>query len=179
MGTETSAFSEFERDLRDTLAHLYDPLYRPPESIWRATGVASSQGTRGLQPVIIQAIEVLRPGAYALTGRKLTIKMAMAAAGNLGPLAWPENSVLIRRVGRNQEQMIPLNIENIMRGLDAEIYLKPNDVIAVGTAWQSTLLAVMRNAFRMTYGFGFIYDRNFADNLEGDVYPNSKRFKGW
>ncbi len=126
--------------------------------------------------------EVFRPGVYSLTGRKLTIKMAMAAAGNLGPLAWPENSVLIRRVGRNQEQQIPLNIENIMRGMDPDIYLKSNDVIAVGTSWQSTLLAVMRNAFRMTYGFGFIYDRNFADNLEGDfrsVYPNSKRFKGW
>ena len=119
--------------------------------------------------------EVTRPGVYSLTGRKVTIKMAMAASGNLGPLAWPENSVLIRRVGENQEQMIPLNIENIIRGTDPDVYLKANDVIAVGTAWQSTVLAVMRNAFRMTYGFGFIYDRNFADPLF--VTPNSRRFK--
>jgi protein involved in polysaccharide export with SLBB domain len=120
--------------------------------------------------------EVLRPGVYSLTGREVTIKMAMAAAGNLGPLAWPENSVLIRRVGKNQEQLIPINIEKIIRGEAPDIYLKKNDVIAVGTHWSSTFLAVLRNAFRMTYGFGFIYDRNFADPLL--VYPDSKRFKG-
>jgi polysaccharide export outer membrane protein len=119
--------------------------------------------------------EVLRPGVYSLTGRKVTIKMAMAAAGNLGPLAWPENSVLIRRIGKNQEQMIPLNIENILRGIDPDVYLKKDDVIAVGTHWSSTFLAVLRNAFRMTYGFGFIYDRNFADPLL--LTPNSRRFK--
>lgn len=121
--------------------------------------------------------EVLRPGAYSLTGRKVTIKMALASAGNLGPLAWPENSVLIRRIGKNQEQMIPINIESILRGTEADIYLKPNDIIAVGTHWSTSFLAVMRNAFRMSYGFGFIYDRNFADPLL--VYPNSRRFKGW
>ncbi len=120
--------------------------------------------------------EVLRPGVYSLTGRKITVKQALAAAGNLGPLAWPENSVLIRRIGKNQEQIIPLNVEKIIRGTDPDLYLKPDDVIAVGTAWQSTFLAVLRNAFRMTYGFGFIYDRNFADPLT--IYPNSKRFKG-
>lgn len=121
--------------------------------------------------------EVLRPGAYSLTGRQVTIKMALASAGNLGPLSWPENSILIRRIGKNQEQIIPINIESILRGTDPDIYLKPNDTIAVGTSWPATFLAVMRNAFRMTYGFGFIYDRNFADPLT--IYPNSKRFKGW
>jgi protein involved in polysaccharide export with SLBB domain len=120
--------------------------------------------------------EVLRPGAYSLTGRKVTIKMALASAGNLGPLSWPENSVLIRRIGKNQEQMIPIDIEGILRGTEADIFLKPNDIVAVGTNWSATFLAVMRNAFRMTYGFGFIYDRNFADPLT--IYPNSKRFKG-
>ncbi|MCD4824681.1 MAG: SLBB domain-containing protein [Phycisphaerae bacterium] len=121
--------------------------------------------------------EVLRPGVYSLTGRKITIKMAVAAAGNLGPLAWPANSVLIRRIGKNQEQIIPINIDKILRGTDPDIYLKANDVIAVGTHVVSSFLAVIRNAFRMTYGFGFIYDRNFADPMYN--YPNSRRFKGW
>ena len=106
--------------------------------------------------------EVMRPGVYSLAGRKVTIKMAMAAAGNLGPLAWPENAVLIRRVGKAEEQMHPLNIEKILRGQEEDFFLKPNDVIAVGTDARATFLAVLRNAFRMTYGFGFIYDRNFA-----------------
>jgi protein involved in polysaccharide export with SLBB domain len=118
--------------------------------------------------------EVLRPGVYSLTGRKVTIKMAMAAAGNLGPFAWPENAMLIRRIGPNQEQMIPINVEKIMRGEDQDIYLKPNDVIAIGTHVSSQFLAVLRNAFRMTYGFGFIYDRNFSDPLL--ITPRSNRF---
>jgi protein involved in polysaccharide export with SLBB domain len=122
--------------------------------------------------------EVLRPGVYSLTGRKVTIKMALAAAGNLGPLAWPSNSILIRRIGKNQEQSIPVNIENIMTGKDPDLYLKKNDIIAVGTHWSSSFLAVLRNAFRMTYGFGFIYDRNFSDPMiEGT--PTSRRFKAW
>ncbi|MBN1943314.1 MAG: polysaccharide biosynthesis/export family protein [Phycisphaerae bacterium] len=120
--------------------------------------------------------EVMRPGAYSLTGRKVTIKMALASAGNLNALAWPGNSMLIRRIGKNQEQTIPINIESILRGTEPDMYLKPNDIIAVGTHWSTSFLAVMRNAFRMTYGFGFIYDRNFSDPVF--YYPNSKRFKG-
>ncbi|MCD6303988.1 MAG: SLBB domain-containing protein, partial [Planctomycetes bacterium] len=118
--------------------------------------------------------EVLRPGVYSLTGRKITVKMAVAAAGNMTALAWPENSILIRRVGNRQEQIIPLDLEAIFRGEEPDIYLKPNDVIAVGTDVRSTFFAVLRNAFRMTYGFGFIYDRNFSQGL--DVMPDRKRF---
>jgi len=121
--------------------------------------------------------EVLRSGVYSLTGRRITVKMALAAAGNLSPLAWPENSILIRRVGEHQEQTIPINIEAIFRGEEPDVFLKPNDVIAVGTDVRAAFWAVMRNAFRMTYGFGFIYDRNFADPLF--VSPTSKRFKAW
>jgi protein involved in polysaccharide export with SLBB domain len=118
--------------------------------------------------------EVLRPGVYSLTGRQVTIKMALAAAGGIGPLGWPENSILIRRIGESQEQIIPINVERIWRGLDPDMMLKPDDVLAIGTHWSSTFLAVLRNAFRMTYGFGFIYDRNFSDPLF--VTPKSNRF---
>ncbi len=121
--------------------------------------------------------EVLRPGVYSLIGRRITVKMAMAAAGNLGPLAWPENSILIRRIGDNQEQVISLNIEAIFRGEEPDRFLKPNDVIAVGTDPRAIFYAVMRNAFRMTYGFGFIYDRNFADPFFFTL--DSKRFTRW
>ena len=107
--------------------------------------------------------EVLRPGAYTLTGRRVTAKQAVAAAGNLGVLSWPNNSILIRRVGRDQEQVIPLPLNEIFAGRENDIYLKPDDVIAVGTHWAAPFLAVWRNAFRMTYGFGFIYDRNYSE----------------
>lgn len=107
--------------------------------------------------------EVLRPGVYSLTGRQITAKMAVAAAGNLGPLSWPNNSILIRRVGRHQEQTIPLPLQDIFAGREPDIFLKPNDVVAVGSHWSTPFLAVWRNAFRLTYGFGFIYDRNYSE----------------
>ena len=120
--------------------------------------------------------EVQRPGVYSLTGRRVTVKMALAAAGNLGPLAWPSNSILVRRIGENQEQILPLNIEKIMQGEDSDVFLKPNDVIAVGTHVATNFMAVIRNAFRMTYGFGFIYDRNFGDRYD---HLGSERFTRW
>jgi len=41
--------------------------------------------------------------------------------------------------------------------------VRPNDIVNVGTHPVATFLAVLRNAFRLSYGFGFVYDRNFAD----------------
>ncbi len=118
--------------------------------------------------------EVLRPGPVSVAGRRMTIKMLMSMAGNLGPFAWPENSLLIRRVGDAQEQYIPLNIEAIFHGDEPDIFLKPDDVVAVGTDVRSMFYAVMRNAFRMTYGFGFLYDRNFSTPQL--ITPTSRRF---
>ena len=123
--------------------------------------------------------EVQRPGVYSLTGRKVTVKMAVAAAGNLSPLAWPENSVLIRRIGNASEQVIPLDIEAIFRGEQNDLFLKPNDVLAVGTDIRAPFLAVLRNAFRLTYGFGFIYDRNFGVTSNNSTDRTSSRFTRW
>ncbi len=121
--------------------------------------------------------EVLRPGVYSLTGRRITLKMAVAAAGNVGGLAWPQNSLLIRRIGNSQEQFIPVDIQAIFRGEDPDIFLKPNDTLSIGTDVRASFFAVIRNAFRMSYGFGFIYDRNFADP---QFYtPTSRRFTRW
>ena len=107
--------------------------------------------------------EVLRPGAYNLSGKNLTVKQALSAAGGFSQLAWPSNAMLIRRIGQDQELRIPLRLDRIMAGKEPEVFLRPNDVIAVGTHAAARFLAIIRNSFRMTYGFGFIYDRNFAD----------------
>lgn len=123
--------------------------------------------------------EVSRPGVYSLTGRKVTVKMAVAAAGNIGPLGWPNNSVLIRRVGRDQEQRQQIKLADIIAGKEPDIFLKPNDVVAVGSYWAASFMAVWRNAFRMTYGFGFIYDRNFSErDFEIPLFLPSYKFRG-
>jgi len=116
------------------------------------------------------------PGVYSLTGRKMTVKMAVTAARGFAFDAWPENTVLVRRIGPGQEQQIPLNLEKIFSGEEPDLFLKPDDVLAIGTNWKASFLAVFRNAFRMTYGFGFIYDRNLANPL---FDATSKRFTRW
>ena len=123
--------------------------------------------------------EVQRPGVYTLTGRKVTIKMALAAAGNLGPLAWPENCTLVRRIGQDQEQTTSLNLRAICAGKEPDQFLKPNDVLEVGTHWKTSFLAVVRNAFRVSYGFGLIYDRNFGAMRQAGYKLDSYRFSRW
>ena len=123
--------------------------------------------------------EIARPGVYSLSGRRITVKMAVAAGGNLGALAWPENSYLVRRIGASQEQFIPLDLDAIFKGEAPDLVLKPNDLIAVGTDWTAPFLAVFRNAFRLSYGFGFLYDRNFADVAVGSRGLDSRRFSRW
>ncbi len=54
-------FEAFENDLRDALAHLYDPTYHPPAELWEVTGCTPKQGVRALQAVLIQEIENLQP----------------------------------------------------------------------------------------------------------------------
>jgi len=118
-----------------------------------------------------------RPGAYSLTGREITIRQAVAGAGGLGPLADPTRCELIRRIGGNQEQVLAVNLDRIFAGNEADIILKPDDILNVGTNPLMPFLAVLRNAFRATYGFGFVYDRNFADidSFEGQQNPTDRR----
>ncbi len=106
---------------------------------------------------------VLRPGAYGMSGRRPTLKEAIASAGGFGALAWPSRVDLIRRVSQDEEQIIQVNLDAIYAGDAPDLYLKPNDLINVGSSPAAIFLAVLRNAFRFTYGFGFVYDRNFAD----------------
>lgn len=106
---------------------------------------------------------VARPGAYNLTGRRITVKQAIVSAGGFGPLAWPSRAEVVRRVGKDEEQIIQLDLDAIFAGQAPDFYVKPNDIVNVGTTAVAPFMAVLRNAFRFSYGLGFVYDRNFAD----------------
>jgi hypothetical protein len=101
-------------------------------------------------------------GYVNLTGRPMTLKMAIAAAGGLGPLAWPKRCEVTRRIGKKREETVKVDLEKIARGEQPDFFIKPNDLINVGTHPTSMWRAVLRNAFRASYGFAFSYDRNFA-----------------
>lgn len=118
---------------------------------------------------------VNRQGYIPLTGRPMTLKMSIAAAGGLGPLAWPKSCEVVRRIGKNREETVMVDLERIASGQQPDFYIKPNDLINVGTHYTARWRAVLRNSFRATYGFGFIYDRNFADR----DYYTSRPIPDW
>jgi len=119
---------------------------------------------------------VLRPGAYALNGRDIGIREAIAAAGGFGQLAMPSVAELVRRGAGDEEEIIPINLDAIFAGEADNIFLRPSDVINVGTSPLMPFIATIRNAFRVSYGFGFVYDRNFADidSFQGQSNPDER-----
>ena len=104
---------------------------------------------------------VQRVGVYSLTGRNITLKQAIISAGMLDELAIPERTDIIRRIGRDNEVWVRINLAKVFNGSQPDMFLKPYDTIQVGTNAIAPFLAALRNAFRITYGFGFLYDRNF------------------
>jgi polysaccharide export outer membrane protein len=102
-------------------------------------------------------------GFINITGRPMTLKMAIAAAGGLGPLAWPKRCEVVRRVSKKREEIVMVDLDKIAMGEQPDFFIKPNDLINVGTHPTARWRYALRNAFRATYGFGFLYDRNFAD----------------
>lgn len=117
--------------------------------------------------------EVARPGVYGFGGREITIKQAIATVGNLTPLAWPSRCEIVRREpGTDKQITIPVNLDRIFAGLEDDVLLKDSDILNVGTDIVAPFLFVIRNSFRFTYGFGFVYDRNFADQDSIGGRPN-------
>jgi len=62
---------------------------------------------------------------------------------------------------------VRINISKIWAGQQPDIYLKPNDIVFVGTDFIAPFVAAVRNSFRFTYGFGFLYDRDFSPQSSG------------
>jgi len=103
---------------------------------------------------------VARVGSYNLNPHNTVID-AIIAAGMLDQIGVPERTQLIRRLPGDRELWARINLEKIFVGEAPDIYLKPDDRILVGTNPIATFLASLRNGFRITYGFGFLYDRNY------------------
>jgi protein involved in polysaccharide export with SLBB domain len=109
------------------------------------------------------------PGAYSLTGRQITLKQAVAAARMFDQIAIPRRTEIIRRLGPDREVVIGVDLDAVFAGTQPDVYLKPNDTVNVGTNLWAPFLAAIRGGFRTSYGFGFLYDRNYAarDNNAG------------
>lgn len=112
--------------------------------------------------------EVNRVGVYQLPASgTLTLSRAITSAGGLGAIAIPSRVDLTRRIGHNREATIRLDLAAIRQRTEPDVVIKPDDHIIVGTTFWATPLAIIRNGFRATYGFGFLLDRNFGNDVFG------------
>lgn len=127
------------------------------------------------QGIVYMAGQVARPGTYGIpvTGR-LTLLRAVDAAGGLNQVAIPERVDITRMVGSNAQAMVRVNLRAINEGTQPDLFLKPDDRINVGTNFWAYPLAVIRGGFRASYGFGFLLDRNFGNDVFGA--PPAERF---
>jgi hypothetical protein len=130
----------------------YNIVIRPGDFIWVPQPVVGEYYMGG---------HVLRTGVYSLTARKITLKEAFISAGMLDPVAIPSRTQIIRRIDDSHEIFAVVDIEKIFAGTEPDLVLRPDDQILVGTNIIAPFLAAVRNGFRITYGFGFLYDRNY------------------
>jgi protein involved in polysaccharide export with SLBB domain len=73
---------------------------------------------------------VSRPGVYTLTGRKITIKQALASAGVALEKAQNLEIALTRRSG-NMETTFRVNLAALFGGKEADRFLQANDILRV------------------------------------------------
>ncbi len=105
-------------------------------------------------------------GQYRFNSEQVTLKGAIAAAGGLTGLAWPDRCTVYRRIGQ-REQMIQVDLDRIFAGKEADFFLLRGDIINVGTHPFAPFLAAIRGFTIPTpttnVGYSFVYSRNFAD----------------
>ncbi len=118
--------------------------------------------------------EINRIGVYELsnTNGRLTLSRFVSAAGGLSPTAIPDRVDLVRVVGRDREATIRVDLKAIRNRAEPDIYMQADDHVIIGTDFFALPLAVIRNGFRMTYGFGFLLDRNFGNDVFGPPPEN-------
>ncbi|MCG3129862.1 MAG: hypothetical protein FLDDKLPJ_00599 [Phycisphaerae bacterium] len=119
--------------------------------------------------------QVGRTGPFTFNSEQVTLKSAIAAAGGLGPLAWPTNCTIYRRHGL-REQMIQVDLDAIFAGKEDDVTVLRGDIINVGTSpfapWLARLRALTLPNPTATVGYAFTYSRNFADIDSFAVQPN-------
>ncbi len=112
--------------------------------------------------------QVARPGIFNFPDQgRMTLLRAVHSAGGLGALGIPERVDLMRMVGGDRQATIRLNLRAIAEQTQPDIYIKGDDVLNIGTNFWAQPLAVLRNGFRASYGFGFVLDRNFDETVFG------------
>jgi len=110
--------------------------------------------------------QVARVGPFAFNSEPITLKAAIAAAGGLTGLAWPDRCTVYRKVGQRQ-LMIQVDLDAIFAGKDDDFLIRRGDIINVGTHPFAPFLRSIRGLTIpnpvSNVGYSFTYARNYAD----------------
>ena len=118
--------------------------------------------------------QVQRPGVFQLPEQgDMTILRAITSAGGLTELAYPERAELVRSLGPGRQAIVRLDVKAIVQGTQPDVYIRPDDQVNIGSNFWMFPLSILRNGLRANYGFGFILDRNFGNDVFG-VPPEYK-----
>ncbi|MEK6798839.1 MAG: polysaccharide biosynthesis/export family protein [Planctomycetota bacterium] len=110
--------------------------------------------------------QVNRVGTFTFNAEPVTLKAAIAAAGGLSSLAWPDRCTVYRRLGR-RDQMIQVDLDRVFAGKDPDFFIRRGDIINVGTHPLAPFLQRIRGLTLpnpiTNVGYSYTYARNFAD----------------
>jgi protein involved in polysaccharide export with SLBB domain len=124
--------------------------------------------------------QVNRIGAFAFNAEPITLKAAIAGAGGLSSLAWPDRCTIYRRLGQ-REQMIQVNLDRVFAGKEPDFYIRRGDIINVGTHPFAPFLQRVRALTlpnpATNVGYSFTYSRNFADidSFSARINPHNEQ----
>ncbi|MEM7343476.1 MAG: response regulator [Chloroflexota bacterium] len=136
-------FAEFEQDLHEALAHLYDPDYKPPATVCQVLDCTASQDGAVFRAGLIQAIEGMKPGPdvpahgsgwrlyQLLSDRYLHGLTQDATAKRLG--------ITTRHLQREQKRAIHLLAERLWQASQqmGQFSEQGNDAPAEAGSWKS------------------------------------------
>ncbi len=119
---------------------------------------------------------VRRPGVFSFrSGATVTLKNAVAAAGGLDALGWPDRVTVYRRIA-DREQMIQVNLDRIYAGVEADFYLKKDDIVNFGTHPFAPFLIQIRNLTIPQLGGSITYFYRYVNQATKTATDQTTRF---
>jgi len=127
-----TVFEEFENDLRDALAHLYDPTYQPSLLMWEVTGANPQQGVQPLQAILLQELERLKPSPNIPANARVHVIYEVLSCRYLQGLTQEEAAKCVgftaRTLRRVQQQAINLLAHHLWKNRHPEEFVTPIDI---------------------------------------------------
>ncbi len=105
-------FDDFEQQLRETLAHLYDPTFQPPDLVRNVLAATEASPGASLQDLVVRAIARLEPAPHVPATARLRRLHALLAYRYVQELTQEETAerlgITPRHLRREQQRAVHL-----------------------------------------------------------------------